>query len=178
MEWTNYHHLLYFWMVCREGTVARAAAKLGLAQQTVGAQIRQLESALEERLLDRVGRRLRPTEAGRVVQSYADEIFSLGREMREALRGHALGRSPRLAVGIVDALPKMIAVRLLQPALRTGVHLVVREARAEELLSRLAVHELDLVLTDAPLPPNVTVRAFQHVLGESNITVFGAARIV
>lgn len=179
MEWLNYHHLLYFWMVVREGTVARAADRLGLTQQTVSGQIRVLEESFGEKLFVRAGRRLQPSEIGKVVYQYADEIFSLGQELRDTLKGRPTGRSLRLQVGVADVLPKLVAYRLLEPvlAMPQPVQLVVREARPEELLSRLAVHELDIVLTDAPLPPALKMRAFQHLIGESEVQIFGAAKL-
>ena len=179
MEWLNYHHLLYFWMVVREGTVARAADRLGLTQQTVSGQIRVLEESFGEKLFVRAGRRLQPSEIGKVVYQYADEIFSLGQELRDTLKGRPTGRSLRLQVGVADVLPKLVAYRLLEPvlAMPQPVQLVVREARPEELLSRLAVHELDIVLTDAPLPPALKMRAFQHLIGESEVQIFGATKL-
>ena len=115
-DWLNYHHLLYFWTVAREGSVARAAARLSLAQPTVSAQVRALEDALGEPLFTRTGRRLVLTDVGRVVLRYADEIFATGRELLDAVRGRPTGRPIRFAVGVADALPKMIAYRLLEPA--------------------------------------------------------------
>src|SRR3989337_1057122 len=129
MERLNYHHLLYFWMVAREGTMARASARLPPAQSTLSAQIRALEDALGEKLFERAGRRLRLTEMGRTVFGYADEIFSLGRELLESVKGRPTGRPLRLVVSVADGVPKLIAYHLLKPALRLSEHvrLVVRE---------------------------------------------------
>ena len=117
MEWLNYHHLLYFWMTAREGGVAKAAARLRLSQPTISTQIRLLERALDERLFQRQGRTLTLTDAGRHVFRYADEIFGIGRELLETLRGRTDGRPPQLTVGVANAVPKLIAYRLLRPAI-------------------------------------------------------------
>jgi LysR family transcriptional activator of nhaA len=178
MEWLNYHHLLYFWTVVHEGSVARAAEQLRLAQPTVSGQIRVLEEALGEKLFTRSGRSLVPTEVGRVVYRYADEIFSLGRELMDTLRDRPTGRPVRLVVGVADAVSKLIAYRLLEPALALDepVHVVCREDKPERLLADLAVHGVDLVLSDSPVPPTVRVRAFSHLLGECGTTIFAAPK--
>ena len=141
MEWLNYHHLLYFWVVAREGSVTRAAAELRLGQPTVSAQIRTLEATLGEKLFIRVGRNLALTDAGRVAFRFADEIFSLGRELLDTLKDRPTGRPLRFAVGIADVVPKLIAYRLLQPAFELGepVRVVCREDKPERLLAELAV---------------------------------------
>ena len=176
MDRLNYHHLFYFWMTAREGSVARAAAQLRLAQPTLSGQIRALDGALGERLFERAGRGLRLTEMGRVVYRYADEIFTLGRELAESVKGQPTGRPLRLAVGVADALPKLVAYRLLEPALGLAqpVRLVVHEQSTERLLAALALHELDVVLTDRVAPPGVSVRAFNHLLGDCGTTLFAA----
>lgn len=180
MEWLNYHHLLYFWMVAREGSVARAAEQLHLAQPTISGQIRALEEALGERLFNRSGRNLVLTEIGRVVYRYADEIFGLGRELMDTLKDRPTGRPVRLVVGIADAVSKLVAYRLLEPALTLPepVVIICREAKPDHLLASLSVHALDLVISDSPVPPTVKVRAFNHLLGESGITFFAAPRLV
>ena len=179
MERLNYHHLLYFWMVAREGTVASAAAKLRLAQPTISGQIHALEGSLGEKLFERAGRGLRPTEMGRVVFRYADEIFALGRELTESVKGHPTGRPLRLTVGVSDALPKLVAYRLIEPALALTqpVRLVVHEQSTERLLAALALHELDVVLTDRVAPPGVSVRAYNHLLGDCEATLFAAPKL-
>lgn len=178
MERLNYHHLLYFWMVGREGTVARAAAKLRLAQPTLSGQIRALENALGEKLFDRVGRGLRLTEMGRVVYGYADEIFALGQELVENVKGRPTGRPLRLAVGVADALPKLVAYHLIEPALALDqpVRLVVHVQSTEKLLASLALHDLDVVLTDRVATPGVSIRVFNHLLGDCGVTLFAAPR--
>jgi LysR family transcriptional activator of nhaA len=179
MDWINYHHLLYFWTVAREGTITKACRQLHLTQPTISAQLRMLEDHLGEKLFLRSGRSLVLTEIGRVVYGYADEIFMLGRELTDTLKGRPSGRPIRFAVGITDAMPKMIACRLLEPALRMQqpVHLICREGRPQELLAELATHGLDLVLADAPAGPEIRVRAFSHFLGESDVTIFGSAQL-
>ena len=176
MDWLNYHHLLYFWTTAREGSVTRAAERLRLAQPTLSAQIRSLETALGVRLFEKQGRGLALTEAGRTAFRYADGIFGLGREMQESLAGVAHGRRPVLAVGISDALAKLMVRRLLEPALHLPepIRLLCREDRTDRLLAQLSLHELDLVLSDLPPPPNTAVKAFSHLLGECGVQVFGS----
>jgi LysR family transcriptional activator of nhaA len=180
MEWLNYHHLLYFWMVAREGTVARASGELRLAPQTVSGQIHRLEHALGERLFSRRGRHLVLTEVGRVAFRYADEMFSLGRELLQTLKGRPSDRPMRLVIGVADVLPKRIVRRLLDPAVRgrPPVRIVCREDKSvDEFVGELAAHKLDLVLADAPVGPGVAVRAFSHLLGECGTTFLGTSRL-
>ncbi len=175
-SWLNYHHLLYFWTVVREGGVVRAAERLRLAQPTVSSQVRALEAALGERLFIRSGRRLVPTDVGQVVYRYADEIFSLGRELVDTVHGRGEHRPARLVVGVADALSKLIAYRLVAPvlALPGPIRVVCREGSTEKLLAQLALHEVDVVLSDTPVPPTVRVRAYNHLLGECGLTFFAA----
>lgn len=180
MEWLNYHHFLYFWMVAREGSIARAGKALRLAQPTISGQIRRLEEALGEKLFRHEGRRLVLTEVGHVAFRYADEIFTLGREFVETIRGQGTGRPHRLVVGVTNVLPKAIVHRLLQPALRLEepVHLVCREDRSlEGFLAELAVHRIDLVLADAPAGREISVRLFSHLLGECGTSFFVGTRM-
>jgi LysR family transcriptional activator of nhaA len=179
MEWLNYHHLLYFWLAAREGGVGRASDELRLAPSTVSAQIRALERALDEKLFRRVGRRLELTDVGRTVYRYADEIFGLGRELLDTVKDRPTGRPMRLVVGVADVLPKLVARRLLQPAFQLDVPLRVTclDGKPAELLSELAVHRLDVVLTDAPVDPHISVRAFSHLLGECGVVLAGTAAL-
>ncbi len=174
MEWLNYHHLLYFWTVARKGSIARACEELRLAQPTISGQIRSLEESLGEKLFARVGRRLVLTEIGQIVYRYADEIFALGSELADVLKGRPRGRPVRLLVGISDVIPKLIAYRILQPALalKGGVQLICCEDKPDRLLLDLSAHELDLVLTDAPAHSAVGVRVFHHLLGSSGVALF------
>jgi len=174
MEWLNYHHLLYFWATAKEGGVGPAAERLRLTPQTISGQVRALEDALGEKLFARRGRRLALTEMGRIAYDYADEIFGLGRELLTAVRGRSTGRTPRLVVGVAQVVPKLIAKRLLDPALARAerVRLTCREDATDRLLAGLAAHRLDAVLLDAPVPPGAEVRAFNHLLGECGVTFF------
>jgi LysR family transcriptional activator of nhaA len=170
----NYHHLFYFWMVAREGSIASACEQLDVSQPTISAQIRSLERSLGLRLFDREGRGLVLTDAGRVAYRYADEIFSLGRELRDAIAGRPAGHPLRLSVGVIDAMPKLVVYQLLEPALHLEepVRIVCTEGKVEELLGDLARHRLDIVLADAPLAPGAAVRAYNHQLGECGVTLF------
>ena len=176
MDWLNYHHLLYFWTVAKEGSISRAAEKLHLAQPTVSGQLRKLEESLGRKLYDRVGRGLVLTDSGRTVFRYADEIFSIGEELREALKGRPTDRPLHLTVGVPDSLPKLIAYRLIEPAFRLDekVHVECREGKLQDLLGELATHSLDVVLSDMQAASLVSVRAFNHFLGESHTTFYAA----
>lgn len=171
MKRLNYQHLYYFWAVVRAGSLARACEELRLSPPTVSTQLHQLEERLGIPLLERSGRRLVPTEAGKLVFRYAGEIFGLGRELVDALEQRPTGRPMRLVVGVDDVLPKEIARRLIEPALALGspVQLVCREAGLERLLADLAVHEIDVVLSDAPITPSLSVRAYNHHLGSCGV---------
>jgi LysR family transcriptional regulator, transcriptional activator of nhaA len=164
MEGLNYHPLLYFWTVTRHGSIARATEELYLAQPTISAQLRALEEALGEKLFLRTGRNIPLTETGQIVLRYADKIFSRGRELTDTLKGRSVGRPVRFSVGVADVLPKLITYRLLQPALQLTdpIRMVCQEDKPERLLAELAVHGLDLVLSDAPIGPVIKVRAFNH----------------
>jgi LysR family transcriptional activator of nhaA len=179
MEWVNYHHLLYFWLVAREGSLARASAELRLAQSTVSKQIHLFEDALGHALFGKSGRRLVLTESGRVVFRYAEEIFGLGREMLDTLEDRPVGRPLRVTVGVADVVPKLVAERILEPAMHLAmpVRLVCREDKPDRLLVDLASHELDVILTDAPPSAHVRVRSFNHLLGESDVAFFGRAEL-
>ncbi|HYC00916.1 MAG TPA: transcriptional activator NhaR [Candidatus Limnocylindrales bacterium] len=179
IEWLNYHHLLYFWVVAREGGLVAAGRVLRLSHPTLSAQIHALENQLGEKLFTRSGRRLELTEMGRVVLRYADEIFSLGREMLDTVRGRSTGQPMRLDVGIADPVPKLVVRRLLEPALSLAdpVRLACHEDSYGKLLADLALHSLDIVIADAPVPPGSSVRAFHHLLGETGVTFFGTAEL-
>jgi LysR family transcriptional activator of nhaA len=175
----NYQHLRYFWAVSRHGNLTRASAELHLTPQTVSSQIHDLEDGLGEKLFARQGRRLVLTDIGRVVFRYADEIFNLGRELQDVVRGLPAGRPIQLAVGVADVLSKLIAHHLIEPALQMeeSVHVICHEATPERLLAELAIHGLDVVLTDAPIPPAVKIRAYNHLLGECGITFMASGKL-
>lgn len=180
MEWVNYHHLLYFWVVAREGGLVPAGKVLRLSHPTLSAQIHSLEEQLGEKLFTKVGRKLTLTDAGRVVFRYADEIFTLGREMVDTVKGRSTGQPLRLNVGVADVVPKLVVRRLLQPALGLSepVRLVCRENTFERLLADLALHALDIVISDSPVPSGSSVRAFNHLLGETGVSFFGTRALV
>lgn len=179
MDWLNYHHLFYFWTVAREGGVSKAAATLRLAQPTVSAQIKQFERAIGQTLLERQGRRVVLTETGRIVFRYADDIFTLGRELQETLKGRPAGRSLKLRVGVANAVPKLIVYRMLRPATEGGeaMQLTCHEGQPEQLLALLATHALDVVISDAPAPSHLHVKVFSHLLGESGTTFFAVSAL-
>jgi LysR family transcriptional activator of nhaA len=179
MEWLNYHHLLYFWTVAKEGSIARAGEKLSLTQATISAQISVFENSLGEKLFSRVGRRLVLTETGRVAYRYADEIFTLGREFMDTLKGRPTGQPLRFRVGIADVLPKLIAQRLLEPAfhITQPLRVMCHEGKTESLLAQLILHELDLVMTDSGLGSGVKVKTFNHLLGECGLSVFATQKL-
>lgn len=180
MDWLNYHHLLYFWVAAREGGLVAAGKVLRLSHSTLSAQIHALEEQLGEKLFAKVGRRLMLTETGKVVYRYAEEIFTLGREMTDTVKGRASGRLLRLDVGVVDVVPKNVVRRLLQPALELAepVRLVCYEDSYQQLLSDLSLQSVDIVIADAPVPPGSTVRAFNHLLGETGVGLFATKPLV
>lgn len=178
--WLNYHHLLYFWAVAKHGSVAKACAELSLAQPTISGQVRALEQALGEKLFVRAGRQLALTEAGRVAFRYAEEIFTLGKELTSAIKGRDTGRPMKLMVGVADSVPKLLTARLLEAVFKLPqqVQLVCWEDKLERLLAELAIHGLDIVLADHPVPPTVKVQAYNHLMGESSVTLFAAPALV
>ncbi len=170
----NFRHLHYFWVVAKEGSVTRAAERLGLAIQTVSAQLSLLEQSVGKALFKPQGRRLVLTEAGQTALRYADQIFLLGEQLQEALADIDTEPVMRLTVGISDSLPKLIASRLLDAALALPqrVRLICYEEQFESLLGKLSVHKLDVMLTDRPVPPGSSLRVFSHLLGETQISLF------
>lgn len=175
----NYRHLYFFWVVAKEGSITQAAERLGLAIQTISTQLGLLEQSLGKSLFAPQGRRLVLTEAGRVALRYADQIFLLGEQLQEALTDSEIGRTMRLTVGLSDSLPKLIASRVLQAALQLPekIKLVCYEDRFETLLGDLSVHKLDVVLADRPVQSGTTLRVFSHLLGESDIMLFGVSSL-
>lgn len=179
MERLNYQHLFYFWNVAREESITRACEKLHLAQPTISGQLAVFEQAIGKKLFHKSGRKLLLTDTGRVVYHYAEEIFALGRELNNTLKGRATGSGLRLVVGISDALPKLAVYRLIEPAFNIPetVQVLCYEDKAERLLTEMSLHSVDLVLSDAPLTPSSGAKAFTHLLGESSISVFGTPRL-
>lgn len=179
MRHLNYSHLLYFWTVAREGSIARASEVLHLTPQTISGQLKLLEESIGEPLFVRAGRGLALTDTGHLVNQYADEIFSLGAELAQRLRGKQPGMPIALNVGIVNSIPKLIAYRVLAPALglEDPIRVICWEDDLEKLLGDLAVHRLDLVLSDRPIPTGLNVKAYNHALGESAVSFFAQKRM-
>jgi LysR family transcriptional activator of nhaA len=179
VEWLNYHHFLYFWVVAKEGSITKASKELRLAHPTISGQIHRLEEVLGEKLFVRNGRNLVLTDSGRLAYRYADEIFSLGREFQDTLKGRASGKQMRLVVGVSDVLAKSIVHQILEPAfqLEDKVRIICREARSPDaFMAELAVHAVDVVLSDAPAGPGTAVRTFSHPLGSCGSSFFAASK--
>jgi LysR family transcriptional activator of nhaA len=172
MEFLNYHHLRYFWTVARKGGVRKAAQELGVSQPSISAQLRLLEDSLGEKLFQRSGRNLVLTETGQLALTYADEIFSAGRELINAVKQHPVSRALRLNVGMTDSLSKLIAFEILKPAFHFShpTHVICRQAEIGPLVNQLQAHRLDLVLADEPASSSLKTRAFNHRLGRSGVT--------
>ena len=170
----NFNHLYYFWVVAREGSVTRATTVLNLAQPTVSGQLRTLERTLGAPLFERRGRGRALTETGQLVFRYAETMFGAARELAVALDGGPTSHPARFAVGIADVLPKLTVTRLLAPAFASPLplHLECRSDKTDRLLAALALHELDLVIADAPVPSGLGVRLFSHLIGESGVSLF------
>ncbi len=174
MKNLNLKHLRYFWAVASNGSIARASEELHLTPQTISGQLRELEESVGTKLFEKVGRNLALTDMGRVVFSYADEMFRLSAELQDVLAGRAQGSRVTLNVGVAMVVPKLLAYRVLQPVLNLDepVLLVCNEAPLVDLLADLSVHKLDLILADSPVSPTLNIRAYNHPLGESGITFF------
>lgn len=177
LEPLNYRHLYYFWAVAREGGITRASDALDVAPSTISSQISALEKSLRTKLFHRAGRNLVLSEKGRTAFRFAEEIFSLGRDLIEALRDPESHLPMRLGVGVADVVPKLVATKLLEPAVGLGVRLVCREGPPAKLLTDLALHLLDVVLLDAPVGPESKVRAYTHHLLSSSLVVLGAPEL-
>lgn len=176
----NFQHLYYFWIVAREGGISRACDTLDVSPSTVSAQISQLQQSLEVKLFHRVGRNIRLTDVGHVAFRYAEEIFTLGNEMTHAIHGWHTEGPVLLQVGIADAVPKLVATRLLHPALRElpELKLMCREARPDRLMAELALHHLDMLLLDSPLDAGSPVRAYSRPLAEWPLAIYGIPDLV
>jgi LysR family transcriptional activator of nhaA len=174
MRHLNYSHLHYFWTVAREGSIASASKSLHLTPQTISGQLKLLDEAVGQPLFNRAGRRLVLSDMGKVVFGYADEIFSVGAELANVVRGNQLEGPGTLKVGVVSSMPKLIAERIIAPALMgdDAVRVDCHEASLEPLLSELAIHKLDIVLSDSPVPDGLNLKAFNHRLGESGMSFF------
>lgn len=181
MEWLNYHHLLYFWAVAKEGSLRKASEKLRVSQPSISTQIRQLEESLGEKLFQRQGRTLVLTDTGQFALGYADDIFSLGAEFVSEVKQQAPARKRgiRLAIGVEDSFPKLLSYEILKPVfgLDLPVQLVCREGKPEELLAQLAVHRLDAILADEPATGTMKFKAFSHLLGKSTVAICATRKL-
>jgi LysR family transcriptional activator of nhaA len=179
MEWLNYHHLFYFWNVAKEGTVSAAAEKLHLARTTVTSQVRELENAVGNKLFEKRGRYLELTEFGQNVFQYAEEIFAIGRELTDFISTGQQGTLQKFVVGMPDVVPKLVAFELLKPALQQPdqLQIVCHEGKFEQLLADLALHRLDLVISDAPAPPTLDVRVYNHKLGACGLSFLAVPKL-
>lgn len=180
MNTLNYKHLRYFWMVAKAGSVARAARLLHLTPHSVSAQLVSFEDSLGVKLFRRVGRRLELSDAGERILTHAEEIFALGDRIVDILRDQRAVTAPPFRIGITDAMPKSLVYTLLEPALKleSAGRLICREGLLAPLLTELAIHRLDLVIADRPLPPHVSVKGYSHLLGSSPLAVFGAETLL
>jgi LysR family transcriptional activator of nhaA len=179
MGMINYKHLHYFWAVAKAGGVTRASERLHLTPQTISGQLSLFEEVLGEKLFKRTGRGFELTETGLMMLSYADEIFSLGKELEEVLHHRTPGRPMQFSVGITDSVPKTLAYQLLEPAMQVPQtpRIICREGKVADLLAELAVHRLDIVIADSPMPRNIDVRGYSHLLGECGITFFATKEL-
>ncbi len=175
----NYKHLHYFWMVAHEGGIAKASDKLHITPQTISGQLSLLEQRIGNALFDKVGRGLQLTETGRLVLRYADEIFELGRELNDVLRGAPSVGASEFIVGAASALPKTIVYKIIEPALHLShdISLTSREGPVDAMLADLAIHKVDMVLSDTPVTSAISVKAYNHLLGESHLSCFAAPRL-
>ena len=179
MDWLNYHHLRYFWVVAKEGSLVKAAEKLRISQPSISAQLTALEATLGVKLFRRSGRTKALTATGQLVLGYAEEIFTLGRELMSAVKNQPTARGLRLYVGVADSFPKLLTNQILKPVftLPQPVHVICREGKSEDLLAQLAAHRLDIVLADEPASVSLKTRTFNHLLGECGITLCAAPKL-
>lgn len=175
----NYKHLHYFWSVANEGSIVKAGEKLHITPQTISGQLSLLEQSIGNALFEKDGRGLKMTETGRLVKRYADEIFDLGRELNDVLRGSPAIGPAEFIVSAASALPKTIVQKIIQPGLKIDqdISLTSREGPVEDILADLAIHKVDMVLSDIPLTGALSIKAFNHKLGESGLTFFAATHL-
>lgn len=170
----NYKHLHYFWSVAKAGGITRASERLHITPQTISGQLSLFEQTLGTALFNRSGKHFELTETGQMVLTYADEIFSLGQELQDTLHHHPTGRLAQFRVGLTDAVPKSLAYHLLEPAVQIAEppRIICREGKVASLLAELAIHRLDIVIADSPMPSSLNVKGFSHLLGESGLSFF------
>lgn len=176
----NFKHLRYFWMVGKTGSIARASEQLYLSPQSISVQLGDLENSLGVQLFRKVGRGLELTDMGRRVFSYADEIFSLGNELLEVAQLQQVRKSIPFRIGITDSVPKSLAYRVIEPVLHMDepIRLICREGKLADLLSEMSVNQIDLVIADRPMPSNLNVLAYNHLLGESKLAIFATKNLI
>lgn len=180
MSTLNFKHLRYFWMVAKSGSIARASEQLHLSPQAISGQLTEFESALGVQLLRRVGRGLEMTEMGRHIYGYAEEIFVLGNELMDAIQSQSTRKPIPFRIGIADSVPKTVAHRVIEPVMHIddAVRLMCREGKLSSLLAEMAIHKLDMVIADRPMPSSLNIRAYSHLLGESPLCILGAQKII
>lgn len=176
MEWLNYHHLYYFWLTVKTGTIAAAAESLHLARPTVAAQIKDLENSVGQKLFEKQGRGLVLTDFGKEVHQYAEDIFAIGHELHEFIKTGNRGNRKRFVIGLPDVVPKHIAFELLTPALhaKDRSRIICLEGKFSQLLADLAFHKLDLIISDSPAPPTLEFKVYNHKLGECGMSILAA----
>ena len=179
MRHLNYNHLLYFWMVAREGSINKASDILHITPQTISGQIKSLEATVGAPLFNRSGRNLILSEAGHLIWPYANEIFLLGEDLARNVKSKNMQPSSHLNVGLVNSIPKLIAYRILSISFdkNSEIRLVTQEGTLDNLLADLALHKLDLVLSDRPHTPGINIKAYNHLLGTSNIAFYAKKTI-
>jgi LysR family transcriptional regulator, transcriptional activator of nhaA len=175
----NYKQLRYFWVIAKAGSISRASEILEITPQTLSGQISIFEADLGVTLFQRAGRGLALTEAGRLALPYAEDIFTTGNALEENLRSNPNRHNRTFKVGVVDVVPKSIAYQLLSPAMHLSVpiKIICKEDKLEPLLGQLAIHKLDMVLSDQPIPDNVDIKSVNHSLGECAMSLFGTAAL-
>ncbi len=180
MNWFNYHHFYYFWVAARLGSISAAADQLNLSRPTVSAQLKQLEESIGKKLFDRSSRSIKLSEFGQIAFTYAEEIFTSGQEFQDLVAGNLSSKPSRFRVGTPDAMPKLITYRLLKPTLKLAKELQIScvEGKLDDLLAELAVHRLDLVLSDSPVSPTMHIKAYNHLLGECGVSFFATESVV
>lgn len=180
MKNLNYKHLRYFWVVAKTGSIAKAAEQLFLTPQSISGQLTEFARSLGVELFQKAGRNLELTDAGRRVLGYADEIFSIGDELLDVIRNQPKKKAMNLRIGLADCVSKSMVHRLLEPAFNASesVKLICREGRLLSLLSELSIHRLDLIIADKPMPANLHVKGFNHLIGESSMALFGTSALI
>lgn len=180
MAGINFKHLRYFWAIAKAGSIARASAQLHVTPQSISSQLGELEEALGVALFRRDGRGLKMTETAHRIVSYAEEIFGLEEELLAVVRDQGSRHAMPFRIGIADSVPKSLTYRVVEPALHMeeAVRLFCKEGRLVSLLGDLSVHRLDMVIADRTMPADLKVRAYNHLLGSSDITVFGTKALL